>query len=89
MKTINLDEPIVHGSEQISVLSFPSMKAKHIMDMDLENIKMRAMIEIASEMCSIPPTILAELSIKDTGKVIDYVSKQLELLEIGEDSQDS
>jgi hypothetical protein len=73
MTVIKLEEPIKFGSEVISELNFRKPKAK-----DLRSLSMSAkaddLLKLAGKLCGQPDSVIDEMCIDDTKKVLDLVS---------------
>lgn len=70
---LTLMEPIQQGSETIKELEFRKPKAK-----DLRKLPVNAgtgdILDLAGRLCGQPPSVIDELSIDDTVKVLEVVS---------------
>jgi hypothetical protein len=76
MVTVKLEKPIKHGSESIAELIFREPKAK-----DLRGLSMQAkaddLLKLAGKLCGQPDSVIDEMCIADTKKVLDLVSNFL------------
>lgn len=69
---VKLKQPIQFGSEQIHVLEFQTLKAKHLRKMPAQP-GISDMLDLAGVLCAQPPSVMDELSAEDTAAVMELV----------------
>lgn len=77
MFTIQLEEPLKSGSEEIKELHFQTPRAKHFKGVKIgqDGIDYADFLKIGAKLCNLMPSQLDDLSIGDMNKVVAYVGK--------------
>lgn len=73
---IALSEPIKFGSENINELVFRKPKAKDFRQLKMP-LSMGELLDLAGKLAGQPPSVIDELSVDDTKKVLEVVGNFL------------
>jgi len=73
MKTLKLTDPINNGSENITELTFQSLKAKHLRKFPTTP-GMGDFLGLVSTSTGVVPSVIDELSVEDAMRAIEVIS---------------
>jgi len=71
--TVQLKEPIQHGTEAITSLTLHPLKARDLRGMSLDNPGMGDFMDILSNSARQPPSVIEELDVEDLMECIGVV----------------
>lgn len=66
--TIQLEEPIYHGQEEIKEVTFQTPRVKHLLEFDKEKGEMAGFVRFLAALSSLPPAVLGQMTMSDLGK---------------------
>lgn len=75
--TVKLFEPIEHGSETITELVLKRPKAKHVKGLNLKDMRIADILQVASKLSGTSMSALDELSTEDMNRVVEAVGELL------------
>lgn len=73
-KTIRLVEPVKHGQEMLEQITFKKPKAKHLKDLNLQNIKFDDFLKLGGAISGNPPSVMGELGMEDAFAMVEVIS---------------
>lgn len=74
--TITLTTPVVRGSKEITELVMRKPKARDLrqLPLDLKSASMGALLDLAATLCGQPPSVIDDLEVEDSIRLIEKVT---------------